>query len=213
VAEPWTHDLQTLGARTRIGLRSVEQVRAAVPKERPPMRLFKHPALAAIIILAILGITAPIAYAIVDRVWLSVDVDKSADEIQNDVNSQLEQQGISGTDVKVSKDGNQIGIDIKAGDPALGSNLEVVVPNLPDNAEAQELRLEVTVPLTDAQQAKLTQVVSSSAFTGLLDDDTKTPAQVEAGIRDQLAAAGFKDVDVKVSPAKIAVTIKSAPQA
>ena len=97
MAEPWTDDLAALGNQTRNGLRSLAITRAVCdhhddsrPKMRS-MRFFKqHPALATLLVLAILGIATPVAYAIVDHVFLSIDTTKSEADIEADVHSQLE---------------------------------------------------------------------------------------------------------------------------
>lgn len=213
MADPWTHDLNSLGDRSRIGLRTLDATRAAITDKRStqenPMRLFKQrPALAALIVLAIVVMFAPVAYAIVDRLVLSVDVDKPAEEIESDLESQLEQAGIPAT-VKAEKHEDGVEISIESDDPSVGSNLDVVVPNLPDNAVAQQLRIEVSCTLTDAQEAKLTQALRSPAFRGALGGPD---ADMAAAVRKALADAGFHDVDVAVHPNSVAITVKSPPK-
>ena len=86
MADPWTDDLAALGDRSRRQLRSIAATRASVlPKlsKESKMRMFKHhPVLATLVTLVILAVAAPLAYAVVDRVFISVDPDKSAGEIE-----------------------------------------------------------------------------------------------------------------------------------
>src|SRR5690242_13103099 len=88
VAEPWSSDFAALAERSRHGLRPLAAF--SEPKETK-MRFFKsHPALAAVVTLLVLGLVSGAAYAVVREAWISIDPDKSAPEIQQDIEDQLQ---------------------------------------------------------------------------------------------------------------------------
>jgi len=87
--------------------------------------LIRKPLFAALLVLAFLGLAAPIAYAVVDRVFLSIDADKSAPEIEEDVNHQLQSQGVPATvEARKSHDGI-VHVKIESPDQELESKLSV----------------------------------------------------------------------------------------
>jgi hypothetical protein len=183
------------------------------------MRLLKHPALFALVILLVIGILAPVAYAIVDRLVLSVDVDQSEADIEDDLQSQLESAGIPATvTAKKSNNGSQVSISIEPDDKEqakqLGSDVEVHVPNLPANAVALQMRLEVACELTDAQDKQLEDTMNKADFLTVLSDRPagQTDAQLADAIKKSLADHGWRDADVSVTKTSVSVTIKAPPR-
>jgi len=208
VADLWTDDLAALGDRTRIGLPSIETTRAAilsnVSTQESNMRLFKQrPAFTVLVVLAVLVLFAPVAYAIVDRVLLSVDIEKSAPEIEQDLKHQLQAAGVT-AEVEAEKSDDKVEIRIDSDDPDLGSKLDVIVPNLPDNARVEhehrqlQTRIELACELDEAQQQRITDVVSDRAFIDLLTDRPadQPAAELAAEVRKLLEEAGFARYEV-----------------
>ena len=78
MADPWTEDFAALNARARHQMRSITATRASIlarsASKEPRMRLVKHhPILAALAAILFLAVPAPLAYAVVDPEFVSVD--------------------------------------------------------------------------------------------------------------------------------------------
>jgi hypothetical protein len=209
VADPWTEDLAALGDRSRHQLRSIAATRSSVLPNLVPqeskMRLFKnHPILATLITLAVLAIAAPVAYAVVDRVFISVDPDKSASEIEQDIRSQLEHANVQ-ADVTAEKTDGRVEVRIVSGDERM-PNLDVDVPD----GSLGQLRLQVTCELTPAQALQLQQAATSPAVIALLGGPADP--QFATKLKQALADRGFHDVDVTIAGSSISVTVKAPPR-
>jgi hypothetical protein len=225
VAEPWTNDLAALGERTRDRLRSLEATRTILSihsnQETKMNQLKKHPAFAVLTVLALLMIAAPIAYAVVDRVFLSIDPDQTAPEIERNVQSQLDSVGIPAAVTADKDNAGNIVVRIQTADHRLGSNLEVAVPDgTPDDRELRievarevEVRLELACALTDAQSQRLETAVTDERFTELLRGrNTQTDGELATAITQKLAVDGFHAVNVRMEAGAIAVTVNAPPQ-
>jgi len=225
VAEPWTDDFAELGERTRSRLRSLEATRALLSthsNQESQMRQFKnHPAFAVFAVLALITIAAPIAYAFVEHVFLSIDPEQSAAQIESNVESQLEAKGIPATVTANKDDAGNVAIRIQTSDQRLDSNLEVAVPDgTPGDRELQieiarelEVQLGIACALTDAQSQRLHDAVTDERFTELVRDrESKTSAELAAAITQKLVTDGFHAVDVRVQAGSIAVTVNAPPQ-
>jgi hypothetical protein len=205
VADPWTEDFAALGERSADQLRSLAATRAHVlsSPETTKMRMFKNrPLLATLLVLGLVGAASGAAYA-VDRIFLHVDPDKTAPEIERDVKSQLESVGVQ-ADVHAEKTAqNVVQIGIASSDPTLADKLAAEV----DGSDGSpKVRVEVHTALDDAQMSRLTQVLAATA-TATIGDADPSPA-----LRKALADAGFTDVDVTTDDdGTITVAIKSPP--
>ena len=105
--------------------------------------LIRKPIFAVLLVLAFLGLAAPIAYAVVDRVFLSIDAKKSAPEIEHDVNQQLQSQGVPAT-VEASKTHDGIvHVKIESPDQELDSKLSVAAG---DGQPQRAYRVQVDCP-------------------------------------------------------------------
>lgn len=125
--QPWSDDLAALGDESRRGLRSLAATRASVPTETKMGFHKAHPALAALIALLVIGVTAPLAYAFVRHVLVTVDPDKPTDQIEKDLTDQLHAAGVE-ANVKATKpDNGELQIRIQTSDEKLGSDLSVNV--------------------------------------------------------------------------------------
>jgi hypothetical protein len=183
------------------------------------MRFFKsHPALAALIVLVSLGLFAPLAYAVVHRVWLTIDSDKSAPEIEDDMRQQLDNAGVN-AEVHVDKSDDNNGehkleVSVTSDDPN-APEIGVRVDGRDEEGATRraELRLEVKCDLSPKQHATLRATVSGSDFRKLIAErpDGVTDADIAAKIKVQFAAAGFRDVDVTIAGDSLTITIKAPP--
>ena len=203
MAEPWSDDLAALGDESRRGLRSLAATRASVPTETK-MRFHKaHPALAALIALLVIGVTAPLAYAFVRHVLVTVDPDKPTDQIEKDVTDQLHAAGVE-ANVKATKpEGGALQIRIQTSDETLGSNLAVNVGGQLGSAQqGRGIRIECRECDAD-QQAAITKAVTGDAVLDVTDDD----AAIGPALQKALADQGFKNVNVNVAPDAVTVTV------
>ncbi|MGE0551060.1 MAG: hypothetical protein AB7R00_28630 [Kofleriaceae bacterium] len=181
------------------------------------MRLLKHhPVLATLVVTAILGLFAPLTYAFVNHVLLSVDPEKPADEIETDIQNQLEAAGIVPDQVTAEKtpDG-QIKITIHGNEGLDPDKLKVTVPaavhELPDGALM--LKLDVRCTLTDGQRARLetavTAAMSSPEVPAL--PERITQQQLAEIITHTLADHGFRDAQVTIGDGKLGIQVNAPP--
>jgi hypothetical protein len=222
VADPWADDFAALGEHTRHRLRSLAATRASLSTttEETKMRFFKtHPALATLIAILALGAFAPIAYAVVHRIIISIDADKPASEIQDDVQKQLEAAGVN-ADVHVDKsdeDGKRkLEVSVTSNDPnAPEIGVHVDGKDESANSRRAELRVEVKCDLTPEQQATLRAALTAEDVGKLAADRPAgtTDAEIAAKIKAMLAAHGLHDVDVTVTGESVTITINAPPTA
>ena len=232
MTEPWASDFRALREHSRVDAPSLERTRQFVlasakttetPKEKTMTFLKRRPALAVAIALALIAVLTPVAYAVVNKVFLTIDADQSEEQIEQDVRQQLEAAGISPTDVTAEKrDDGRLKIGIRSDDDprALASDLDIDVrggggPGGPDGVEVGlegQMRIEIAVEcdLSPAQMQALTDLVSSDEFTGPIRAD-QSDAQVAAGMRAVLEAHGYRGAEVTVSGASARVTVSAPP--
>ena len=215
MAEPWSSDFAALAERSRHGLRSLGSF-APQPKETK-MRFFKsHPALAALVMLLALGLVGGAAYAVVREVWVSIDPDKSAPDIEKDITTQLQQQGVpANVHVEKGADGQMLKLKIMANGSDVGSNLENLHINVGGHdaimvhGGAQHgFRVMVKCHLDDAQQQQLQDAIASSE---LVDQIEGSGEDVTAALLKVLADHGFHDVEVQVDGDAETIVVKSPP--
>lgn len=201
MADPWTDDLAALGTHSRSGLRSHAQLRAALPEPEPKMRFFKaHPALAALIVVALLGLFAPVAYAIVDRVFLSVDVSKSEREIEQDLEDQLAAAGHGSATVKATKSDHEYAIEISSDNPDLGK----VSFQIAAGGKTYNVNLDIPPTLTQDQG----MAVGEAASQALQRPNHETDAVVQQQIEAALRAAGLTDFTVVVRELEVTIAVR-----
>jgi hypothetical protein len=202
VADPWTEDLAALGERSRHQLRSIAATRASVtPKlQETKMRLFKtHPTLATALVLVFVAFLGGAAYAFVDRVILSVDPDKSATEIEHNVQQQLDNAGIPAT-AHADKSDGRVQVSIETHDPSVGGKIDVAVPD-----GGQQMRIEVLRALSADETAQF------AAFEAELEKlpDGLSDAQLQDTLTRSLASHGFTTgVTVTVANGSVTVSIR-----
>lgn len=215
---PWSHDFKALEDKTRERLPSVEATRTALSTRSPEtkMRFFKtHPALAALVALLALSLVGGVAYAVVREVFINIDPDKPADQIEQDVHDQLQAAGVP-ANVQASKDDDgHLKLRIRTSDPHVGSDVKITVNGMPENAQQKGLRmeLEVACELSDAQKESLEAAVSNEAIIELvINRGDKTDADLAVDIKKILASSGFTDVDVAIGEGALKLTVKSPPK-
>lgn len=229
MTEPWASDFRALRDHTRKDAPSLERTRQFVlasamhtetPKEKTMTFLKRRPALAVAIALALIAILTPVAYAVVNKVFLTIDRDKSEEEIEKDVTKQLEAAGISPTEVTAEKRGDgwlKLGIRSDDDPRALASDLDIDVRGSggggAEVALEGQMQIEISVEcdLSEAQMKALTDLVSSDEFTQPVRAG-QTDAQVAAGMRAVLESHGYRDAEVTVNGANATVTVKAPPQ-
>lgn len=203
MADPWSSDFAALGEHSRQALRSLQATRASLPKESK-MRFHKaHPALAALIALLVIGVTAPLAYAFVRHVFVTVDPDKPTDQIQQDVTDQLHAAGVE-ANVKAEKaDDNELKLTIQTSDENLGSDLHV---NVGGNTVAAQQGRGIRIECHECDASA--QTLASQAVTGgdvldHIDDDAAIGPALDKALTDK----GFTNVQVTVAPDMITVAV------
>lgn len=215
MADPWTDDLAAHGERTRAHMRSIAATRAAVlsRKENSMSFIKRRPILAALVGALVLAIAAPVAWAIGEQIFVTIDAGQSAPEIEQSITDQLAAIGVK-AHVEVDKPGDHaVRVRITSDDPAMLRDGVAVQIAGSDAAGAeqrtQQLRIAVRVDgdLDDAQKAALTRAVAD----GRESDEDREPAAIAQAIRDGLAAAGFRDAEVNVDGDSIDVHVKAAP--
>jgi hypothetical protein len=210
VADPWSSDFAALGERTRHRLPALSSL--SQPQETK-MRFFKtHPALAALTALVVLAALSGAAYAVVRELWVSIDTDKSAPEIERDVGKQLEAAGVTGTvHAEKSDDGKQTTVEIHSMDPNMGSGLHIAVGGRPAETCEHSMRLEVTAELDPAAMQALHDAASSPEMIAVLKGDYPSDDDRAAAIEQILADRGFHGVEVHVDGGAVTVRITAPP--
>ena len=227
--EPWASDFRALREHSRLDAPSLERTRQLVlasatttedPKEKTMSFLKRRPALAVAIAIALLAILTPVAYAVVNKVFLTIDPDQSEEEIEQNVTEQLEAAGISPTEVTAEKRGDgrlKLGIRSDEDPRALASDLDIEVRGSSGTgaevALEGQMQIEISVEceLSPAQMKALTDLVSSDEFTEPVRAG-QTDAQVAAGMRAVLHAHGYRTAEVTVNGASARVTVTAPPQ-
>ena len=225
--EPWASDFCALREHSRVDAPSLERTRQFVlasattteaPKEKTMSFLKRRPALAAAIAIALLAVLTPVAYAVVNKVFLTIDPDQSEEEIERDVEQQLEKAGLTDPRVTAQKDGERLEIGIRTDHPD-GEMPELDVSVLgkgkgDTTSEQSKVQIAVECELSPAQIDGLTDVVSSHEFTSLVHDRPagQTDAQLATALRDILGRHGFEaEVTVQGDDVSIAVTGPGGP--
>jgi hypothetical protein len=223
--EPWEDDFCALREHSRVDAPSLERTRRLVlasatttedPKEKTMSFLKRRPALAVAIAIALLAVLTPVAYAVVNKVFLTIDPDQSEQEIEQQVTEQLEAAGYPPSSVTAEKTGDslKLGIRMHSDDPDdKGPDLDVSVGGLKGDVTQGQSRVQIQVEceLTPAQMDSLTDLVSSDRFLTPLRDEGKSDAELAAELRAVLDDHGFKSAAVDVSGDDVAVTVSAPP--
>jgi hypothetical protein len=217
VAEPWSSDFAALAERSREQLSSLAATRASLStrSQETKMRFFikSHPVFAALAAVAVLTLAGGAAYAVVREVFVSIDPDKPAPEIEHDIHSQLEAAGVPST-VHVDKDDGRLKVRIGTTDPAVGSDVQIHVNGVPSTSRELRFELALACQLDDAQRAALEAAASSEAMLAVIvDRGDKSDADVIAAVQAVFRDAGFEEVDVKIADGTLRATIKAPPVA
>jgi hypothetical protein len=226
MTEPWASDFRALREHSRQDAPSPERTRQFVlasamnpepPQEKTMTFLKRRPALAVAIALALIAVLTPVAYAVVNKVFLTIDPDQSEEEIERNVEQQLESAGVSDPRVTAQKDGDRLEIGIRTEQPD-GDMPEIDVSMVgkgkaDETTTRSQVKIAVECELTPEQVDALTDLVGSHEFYSLMHErpDGQTDEQLAAAMRDVLARHGFKDTEVTVGSGQVSVTIESPP--
>lgn len=218
MAEPWSSDFAALAERSRDGLQPLAAF--SQPKEIK-MRFFKsHPALAAAISLLVLGLVSGAAYAVVREVWVSVDPDMSAPEIEHDIQDQLQVQGVpANVQVEKDKDGHLRKLKIIANGDQAGSDLENLhldvggkpAQMMHGEGSRRAMKLEVRCHLDDAQIQRLEAALKNPRWLAAFDEHPPGDVGFTTAIANVLRDAGFRETEITVDADTIGVVIKAPP--
>jgi hypothetical protein len=212
VADPWTDDLAALGEKTRSQLRPIAATRTSLRME-PKMSFFKRRRILATALAALaLAIAAPVAYAIGTKIFISVDTDKPATEIEQDIQSQLQAAGMT-ADVHADKSDGHLKVMIKSL-PWTGSNVEIDVKGAHGSDVVQrrlEVQIETPQRMDDAALARLQAVLDSKDVKAAVEAPDLDADKVEEIVTDALVNAGFRSVQVDVDGDSITVHVTAPP--
>ena len=204
MAERWTNDLAVLGEHTRRQLRPL-----SLPQETTKMRFFKaHPALAALAAVALLTALGGAAYAVVREVWVSIDADKPADQIEQDVHAQLEAAGVPAAVHAEKSDDGKLKVSIQSNDITAESCLHISVNGSAADTHDRMMRLQLASEGTpDPTRAQaVAEVASGKDMIDVLENHELGDDELAAAITKVFAAHGYK-ADVTVGPDGIAATV------
>ena len=213
MADPWSDDLAALGERTRSQLRPIAATRANLRME-PKMTFFKRrPVLATALAVLVLAIAAPVAWAIGTRIFISIDPDQSAPEIQENIQNQLDTAGVKATVQADKTDDGKLKLQIRTSDPSLGSNLDIAVAGTVDVVGKREMRVmvEAKQKLDAAALARLQAALDSKAVKDVTEVAELDADQVEEVVTDALVNAGFHAVHIDVDASSISVHVTAPP--
>jgi hypothetical protein len=219
VAEPWSNDFAALAERTQQQLRAPAATRASLStrtQETPKMSRFmkSHPALTAVIALAVLGAASGAAYAVVREVWVNVDSSESAPEIEQDVTTQLQQQGVTAT-VQADKSDDGLRVAIKTlGHEGSDPNPDLHIHVNGEPATGKRLQLQIDGELEDTDGAALAEAASCSEMIAVLKADYPNTDALAAAITKVLADHGFPNATVRVGgDGNVSVSVTAASPA
>jgi hypothetical protein len=222
-----TSDLAALASESRRDLPGLEATRAwardraaaGSRKEITMSFLKRRPVLAVALAVLFLTVGGGAAYAVVNRVFLSIDPDQPAEDIRRDVEQQLEAAGFAGANVDVEKSPDRLKVGIwtdDPNDPELGkANLDVALRGEARGDGAHRtFAVSATCDLGEAGSKRLSSLASSEAFITLVKAKTKAgdDAALVAAIRSFLAGHGFHDVEIELTPSEVSVRIVAPPR-
>ncbi|HUS66388.1 MAG TPA: hypothetical protein VMZ28_17670 [Kofleriaceae bacterium] len=173
----------------------------------------RRPALAVAIAIAVVAFLTPVAYAVVNKVFLSVDPDQTEQEIEEDVKRQLDEAGMPASSVHAEKSGDRLEIGIEAeGDHADIPDFDVEVRGGAEGKTESRERVDlgVTCELSQVQMRALVDLVSSDEFLSPLKAETSDGDTI-AALREVLRRHGFTAAEVKVTDGKVSITITAPP--
>lgn len=177
------------------------------------MRFFKNrPLLAVAIVLALVGVASGGAY-VIKHSLLTIDPTKSAPEIEHDVETQLQQNGVNAAVNAEKSDDGQLQLTISSTDDDLPKKLQemgaiVVTQGGSAQDEQRRITIEDHAKLDPAQELRLTKAITSHDVIKALAQD---PDHARDIVEDALGEAGFTDVEVVEAGSNIVVTVKSPP--
>lgn len=219
--EPWARDLAALGELSKRELpsfsRTVDEVLASTNTPPPTLRerimtKLKHkPLLIAAAAVLALAIMTPVAYAVVEKLFLTIDPSQPADEIEDGIAEQLEAQGIEASAVTVEKDGNATIVSIGSVDEHFPAELEIGVDGEHATAaEMQRIELDVADDLPADDLEALKEAVTTDEFLELTGApaEGQSPDDRAAALEAFFAERGFPGTVATVTADGISVRVR-----
>jgi hypothetical protein len=212
--QPWIEDFAALQAQTSSvpSLERTHQFVLASAKPTPDTRkerimnaVNRRPLIAVAIAVVALAVLAPVAYAVVNNVFLSIDLDQSEQEIENDVEEQLESAGIA-AGVSAERSDDQLMLQIHTDDEQLQAQL---MGDLTVSVRGKPVGGQIQISIDDlgALTGELTEVTISDEFMALIK--SRPAGQSDANLASELdalfAARGFPEIRVTVQGKRITV--------
>lgn len=219
MADPWSEDFAALGEKSRAQLRSIDATRNLVSaqpaQESMFMRLFKQrPIVSALLILLALGTVTPLAYALVKTVFITVDTEKSPEELSAEIQRQLREQQIEAV-VKVAKpDERSTVLEIWSDDPDLRVPEVNVVPSGDTEVRSEMERIEIDnkCGLTAAEERTLAEAFAKAYYPNHAIPSPQPKAARIVAMRKLLAGLGYEaEVEIGEGVVKIVVKAKLKP--
>ena len=207
------HDLPTVAETERMVLASTNANQRTPDEESTIMSLFrKRPLMTAAIIALSLLVLVPVSYAVVSRILITIDPDRSEEEIEEDVRQQLESAGVTDPQVDVTKEGDTTEISIHAADDhaagALANGLDVAVRGGPAG-HTESRRFELSLEGGSPEEIEAARaIVTGPAFLALAKDGPgeRTDEEYAAAIEALFAAEGV-EVEATVDADRIHIAL------
>lgn len=178
------------------------------------MSVFQRPRVVRLAALALaMLVMVPASYAVVTKVFLTVDTDKPASELEADLRHQLEQAGIDDTTVAVEEtEGEHTKVSIMArhlsDDGGELPEFEVNVIGSHTGPGAEALRVELDGDGMSPEQLELVRaaLMDDDTIAALhRDDDDRDDAEVASDLEAAFAAQGVGFVSVSVDAGSVLI--------
>jgi hypothetical protein len=186
-------------------------------KENKLMSLMRQKPLvsAAVLVLAML-ILAPAAYAVVNKLFLTVDTQQSEEEIKDSIEEQLTAAGLPEADVDVEKEGGSTRVLIGSEDEDAycdlrAEDIQVTLGGEAEDTQAIRLGVGVACNLSEEHRQALYDLVEGEACASLgkrreeLGDEAYATA-----LEEFFGENGFTNVDAHVEGDRIVVTFRGS---
>ncbi len=178
------------------------------------MSIFQRPRVIRLAVLALaMLVMVPASYAVVTKVFLTVDTDKPASELEADLRQQLEQAGIDDTTVAVEEtEGEHTKVSIMArhlsDDDGERPEFELNVIGSHTGPGAQALRMEIDGAGMSPEQLDLVRgALMDDETIAVLhrEDDDRDDEEIASDLEAAFAAQGVDFISVSVDAGSVLI--------